>query len=199
MPEPPPGEAELRALASKFKVTEGQVLTWLSFAPVGDRREGLRRSLELLAALRKLDPKGSVVTAYQAENPGAIPPDVASLGGRLASRLDSGVLSASDAARDLFARVTPDNLNELLSEPLTAQVDSRGNRFGLGHWATMLCTTYGRHATSTGLADRVGTGNKVTVSVGQCPLCQEYGGEVTVGVDRLPPYHMSCSCTASAA
>ena len=59
--------------------------------------------------------------------------------------------------------------------------------------------TYGRHAGSRGLADAIGTGNTVTISVGQCELCAKHAGQAVIGRDPLPPFHVSCTCVASAA
>jgi len=44
-------------------------------------------------------------------------------------------------------------------------------------------------------------GERVEVHVmgaGECGLCQGFAGEAVVGTDPLPPYHPSCTCTASA-
>ena len=78
-------------------------------------------------------------------------------------------------------------------------VEARGNRWALGAWAAMNCTTIGRQATSRGVADRVGEGGRVTIDVGNCEWCQSHAGEAVIGQDPLPPFHPSCSCTASAA
>jgi hypothetical protein len=37
------------------------------------------------------------------------------------------------------------------------------------------------------------------IDVGECELCKGFAGEVVVGTDPLPPFHPSCTCTASAA
>ncbi len=44
----------------------------------------------------------------------------------------------------------------------------------------------------------VGAGAKVVVDVSECGYCQEFAGEAVVGEDPLPPFHPSCTCTASA-
>ena len=83
--------------------------------------------------------------------------------------------------------------------PLTAAIDRQGNRWALGSWREMNCTTYGRHATSRGLAQRVGDGGRVNINVGMCGWCQSHAGEAVIGEEPLPPYHPSCSCVASRA
>ena len=59
--------------------------------------------------------------------------------------------------------------------------------------------TIGRQATSRGVTDAVGEGGKVSITTGECDYCAEHDGEAIIGVDPLPPYHPSCTCTASAA
>jgi hypothetical protein len=39
----------------------------------------------------------------------------------------------------------------------------------------------------------------VIIDVGECGYCQEFAGEAIVGEDPLPPFHPSCTCTASPA
>jgi hypothetical protein len=199
MPEPPEGEAELRDLAQRFMRAEGYVLAMLAEAATGDRTWTTRQALERLAALRLLDFSAPVVAAYLAEHPKGHADAVRDLAGSLAKRLDGGATTAADGVRDAFTRVTRENLEELLASPLTAAIDARGTRWGLGHWAEMNTTTIGRTATSRGLAHRVGEGNTVTINVGQCGWCREHGGDAVIGQDPLPPYHPSCSCVAAAA
>jgi hypothetical protein len=199
MPELPEGERDLRDLALAFARAEGFVLVMLGEAAVGDRHRITKMALEKLASLRLLDHGGPVVTAYLHEHPMGSADAVADLAGSLAKRLDSGAKTAADGVRDSFRKVTKHNLEELLMSPLTAAVDRGGNRWALGHWAEMNCTTLGRQATSRGLSDRVGRGGMGTVSVGQCGWCQQHGGEAIIGQRPLPPYHPSCSCVASAA
>jgi hypothetical protein len=43
-----------------------------------------------------------------------------------------------------------------------------------------------------------GDGAKVVVDIGECGYCQEFAGEAVVSEDPLPPFHPSCTCTASA-
>jgi hypothetical protein len=198
MPEPPEGEAELRDLAYQFAYAEGSVATLLGEA-VLDRTRSTKLALEKLAALRLLDFKTPLVAAYLAEHPQGKPGAVRDLGGALAKRLDSAAKTAADGVRSSFARVTKDNFEELLEHPTTAAIDRSGNHWSLGHWAEVHCSTYGRHATSRGLADRVGHGGRVVVHVGQCSWCQSHSGEGLVGEIALPPYHPNCHCTASAA
>jgi hypothetical protein len=140
-----------------------------------------------------------VVSAYLHELPEGRPGAVADLAGSLALRLDRGAKTAADGVRDSIRRVTKDNVGELLMSPLTAAIDRGGTSWALGDWAEMNCLTIGRHASSRGLAHRVGDGGKVTVNVGRCARCQSHAGEAVIGQDALPPYHPSCSCTASAA
>ena len=83
--------------------------------------------------------------------------------------------------------------------PLTAAIDTSGTRWALGSWAEMNTLTIGRHASSRGLAHRVGHGHTVTINVGRCQLCQSHAGEAVIGEAVLPPFHPSCSCVASAA
>jgi hypothetical protein len=63
----------------------------------------------------------------------------------------------------------------------------------------MNAATIGRQATTRGLVNASGAGAKLIVDVGECAFCQEFAGEATVGEDPLPPFHPSCTCTASAA
>jgi hypothetical protein len=198
MPEPPEGEAELRELAGQFMHAEGYVLALVGEAAVGNRRRITAMALERLAALRLLDLRGPVVAAYLAEHEMGHPDAVTDLAGSLAKRLDSGARTAADGVRDTFARVTTESLEKLLDSPLTAAVDARGNHWQLGAWAAMNTATIGRTATSRGLAHAVGDGGRVIVNVGQCGWCQSHAGEGVIGEVALPPYHPSCSCTASA-
>jgi hypothetical protein len=200
MPEPPPGERDLQDLALRFARAEGYVwLGLLGEAVVGDRRATTALALRELAALRRLDLKQPVVTAYLHEHPRGRPDAVRDLAGSLAHRLDSGASTAADGVRDAFARVTPDNVADLVESPLTAAVDARGTRWPLGAWAAMNCTTIGRQATSRGLTDSVGEGHTVTVNVGDCSWCQSHAGDAVIGQDPLPPFHPNCSCVATAA
>jgi hypothetical protein len=199
MPELPEGERELQDLALQFARAEGYVLALFSMAATGDRAVAAKLAVERLAALRLLDLRAPVVAAYLAEHPKGRADAVRDLAGSLAKRLDQGARTASDGVHDAFRRVTKDNLEELLSSPLTAAVDARGNHWGLASYAAMNTLTIGRTATSRGLADRIGEGGTVTVSTGECGWCQEHGGEGLIGEIALPPFHPSCSCVASAA
>lgn len=195
----PPGEADLRDLALRFQRAEGQVLGGLSGAATGDRPAATRRALEALAALRALDLRAPVVTAYLTEHPEGRPDAVRDLAGSLAHRLDTGAQTAADGVRDTYRKVTPDNIAEITAEATLAHVDQRGTRWALGAWAEMNTTTIGRQATSRGLTDRVGEGGRVIVEVSGCSYCAEYEGEAIIGQDPLPPFHPNCTCVASAA
>jgi hypothetical protein len=81
---------------------------------------------------------------------------------------------------------------------VVAHVDDRGTRWTISSWAEMNTATIGRHASSRGLADAVEAGGKVIIDAGECGLCQGFAGEAVVGTDPLPPFHPSCTCTASA-
>jgi hypothetical protein len=199
MPKPPTGEADLRRLAERFQRAEGYILGTLSTAVTGDRRQATTRALEVLAALRLLDLKAPVVTAYLTEHPKGRPDAVRDLAGSLAKRLDQGARTAADGVHEAFAHVTKDNLDEMLTSAVTAAVDQRGNRWSLGRWATMQTQTLGRQATSRGLTDSLGDGGLVTINTGTCSWCRSHGGDVIIGESPLPPYHPSCSCTASRA
>ena len=198
MPALPDGEQELQDLALQFAGAEGYVLAMLAEAATGDRTWATKWALAKLAALRLLDAEQPVVVAYLAEHPKGHADAVRDLAGALAKRLDQGAKTAADGVRDSFRKVTKDNADELLMSPLTAAIDTSGNRWALGSWTSMNTLTIGRHATSRGLAERLGHGHNVTVRVGQCRLCQAHSGDATIGQDPLPPYHPSCSCVAGA-
>ncbi len=117
----------------------------------------------------------------------------------MAVKLDRGALTAQTHARRAISTVTTENLDRVVDDSVTAQVDARGTRWALGHWAAMTTATIGRQASSRGIASAAGDGGRVVVDVGECSYCQEFAGEVTVGLDPLPPFHPSCTCTASAA
>jgi hypothetical protein len=63
----------------------------------------------------------------------------------------------------------------------------------------MNTTTIGRQATTRGVVDAVGDGAKLIVEVSGCSYCETFAGEAVAGEDPLPPFHPSCTCTASAA
>jgi hypothetical protein len=197
MPSPPAGEADLRGLAQRYLVAEGQILGYLGEAANGDQRAALAETLALLGILRRLDARAPVVRAYLAEHPEGRPDRVKDLAGSLAIRLDRGAQTAADGARQAFMRVNPDNLDEMSSMATLAAIDARGTGWSLGRWAEMNATTIGRQATSRGVTDSVGEGNTVTVNVGDCDWCASHAGEATIGVDALPPFHPNCSCVAS--
>jgi hypothetical protein len=199
MPDLPPGEHDLRDLALRFAQAEGYVLTLLRKAATGDRIASTKHALSTLAALRLLDHRAPVVSAYMHEHPMGRPDAVRDLAGSLARRLDTGAQVAADSVRTTFAKVTTDTVDEHTAAAVTAAVDTRGTRWPLGAWAAMNCTTIGRQATSRGVADREGDGGRVTVNVGDCEWCQSHAGDAIVGTDALPPFHPSCSCVVTVA
>ena len=69
MPTPPPGEAKLRTLGERFARAEGAISVGLAEAAIGDRRRYMTQALEELAALRRLDHRKPVITAYLHEHP----------------------------------------------------------------------------------------------------------------------------------
>jgi hypothetical protein len=196
-PAPPEGEADLRALAEEFMGAEGTILSLLASAAAGrERGRFTELALRALIALRSLDFRRPVFTAYAYQNPDGTPAAVQDLADGLALRLDRGVVTASDGVRDSFRRVTPDNLSDLTMSPLTAAIDSSGHPWALGSWAQMNTSTSGRHATSRGLADWLGPGYRIQVKVGRCQLCARHAGYGHIGETRLPPFHPNCSCVA---
>jgi hypothetical protein len=197
MPAPPPGEQKLRDHALRFTQAEGAVLALYLDAAHGDRARAIRQAITRLNELRLLDHRTPVATAYLTEHPNGDPSAVRDLAGSLARRLTDAAVTSAATARDRLGRVTDTTLQELLAVPLTAAVDQRGNRWALGHWAAMNCTTIGRQATSRGLTDRLGEGHHVTVSTGTCSWCKTHGGDIVIGEAPLPP--PNCSCVASAA
>jgi hypothetical protein len=52
------------------------------------------------------------------------------------------------------------------------------------------------HGSATAIVLR--SGSRTGISAGQCGWCRDHSGDAVIGVDPLPPYHPSCSCTASA-
>jgi hypothetical protein len=150
MPSPPAGEVDLRGLAQRYLVAEGQILGYLGEVANGDQRAALAETLALLGILRRLDARAPVVRAYLAEHPEGRPDRVKDLAGSMAIRLDQGAQKAADTARRAFMRVNPDNLDEMSSMPTLAAIDARGTRWSLGRWAEMQTATIGRQATSRG-------------------------------------------------
>jgi hypothetical protein len=203
MPEPPEGEAALRALARRFEEAEQRIRGLAGAAINGDRRGLLTAALAILVALRQLDFRRPVITAYveaftAVGNGGDLRPPK-DLARSLAQKLDRGAQRASAGASEAFSRVREDNLKEMADMAVLAHVDERGTSWSLGRWGTMNTETIGRQATSRGLADAVGEGGRVTVHVGECEWCQSHAGEAIVGKDPIPPYHPSCSCTVTPA
>jgi hypothetical protein len=205
MPAEPPGEADLRALSERFAQAEARIRALLARAPNGDRRALLIEALGLLVALGREDARGPVATAYLVafrEVAGlalARRAVVEDLAGPLALKLERGAQRASAGARDAFRTVTEETVDERALDAVTAHVGKDGTRWPLGAWAVMNTETIGRQATTRGLVDAVGNGGKLIVDVGECGYCQDFAGEAVVGEDPLPPFHPSCTCTASAA
>jgi hypothetical protein len=199
MPDPPKGETDLRTLAERYERAESQIREFIALAVKGDKRTLLKAALQTLIVVRKLPARGPVVTAYLAEHPFGTSTAVDDLAGSLAKRLDDAVRRAQAGSRRAFRHATEENLEELSHEAVTAHEQPDGTRWTLGGWATMNTLTLGRQATSRGLTHAVGEGGRVTVHVGECGWCREHAGEGTIGQIALPPYHPSCSCTATAA
>jgi len=199
VPEPPPGERGLRTLADRYVRAEASVLLRLGEAVTGDRREPTREALELLAALRGLDSRGPVFDAYLAAHPRGTRRAVADLAGSLAKKLDRAVVSASDAARQAFGRVTAENLQEVMEVALTAVVDERGTQWTMGRYAEMTTVTIGRVATSRGVANRAGPNGRVVIDAGECAFCQQFAGTYPAAGAPMPPFHPHCTCVASPA
>jgi hypothetical protein len=199
MPEPPDGEADLRDLSANFQRAERYCSALLVEAATGARHTPTKLALARLADLRRLDLKQPVASAYLHQHPKGRPDAVRDLAGSLAKRLDNGAQVASDSVRTSFKAVTPDNIDEHITAAVVAAVDARGIRWSLGRWADMNTQTLGRQATSRGVADRAGQGRTVTIDAGECAYCQEFAGDAVIGQDPLPPYHPTCSCTATAA
>jgi hypothetical protein len=198
MPEPPPGEADLRTLARRYERAENQIRELVARAPAGDRRPLLLTALEILIVLRTLDSRGPIVRAYLAENgPFGDTGAVTDLAGKLAKRLDDGVRRAQAGSRRAFRFVTTDNLDEMTEEAVTAHEQPDGTRWSLGRWSTMQTSTLGRQATSRGLANSMGEGGQFVVQGPRCKLCQTlFEGVLEVGKDRMPPAHPHCDCLA---
>jgi hypothetical protein len=199
MPEAPAGEARLRELAQRFTRAEGQILKFLANATNGGRTAALTEALAILNALRLLDARTPVALAYLHEHPQGNPTRVRDLARSLAQRLDHAARTATKNARIAFGAVDADNLDEMAITAVLATVDRRGTRWSLGRWAEMNCQTLGRQATSRGITDREGEGGHLTINTGDCAWCQSHAGDAIIGTDPLPPYHPSCSCTATAA
>ncbi|HEY6775212.1 MAG TPA: hypothetical protein VI122_01760 [Thermoleophilaceae bacterium] len=198
MPEPPEGEADLRTLARRYEVAERGIRDLLARAPsAADRGSLLKAALLLLVALRRLDARTPIRTAYLHEHRFGDPEAVADLAEVLHQRLDNGAQRASVGARRAFRMATEDNLEELELEAVTAHEQPDGRRWSLGHWAGMQIATSGRQSTSRGFADNVGEGGGFVVQGTKCVLCRTlFDGVKVVGRDRLPPGHPGCDCLA---
>ena len=211
MPEPPSGEADLRALSERFSYAERRIraLVVQSVESVR-RRTNLNEALDLLASLRREDFRGPVETAYKSARetassagvrarPARSKAKVDDLARSLHLKLDRGVRTVEANVRRVIPSITPDNLDRLGDEAVTAHVDRSGSFWTLGAWASMNTATIGRQASSRGIVDGAGHGSKLEIDVGECGYCQEFAGEAVAGVDPLPPFHPSCTCTAGAA
>jgi hypothetical protein len=202
MPDPPRGERELRALSERFREAEQRIRALVARAPEGDRQALLVAVIAILIALRRLDLGGPAITAYlaafRAVRRGGRAEAADDLSRSLASKLDRGAQTVQGNAREAFRTVTAENVEEVADEAVTAYVDERGTRWTISSWAQMNTETLGRRASTRGLADAVGPGEKVKVKVGACGWCQTFAGDAVVGQDPLPPFHPSCRCVASA-
>lgn len=198
MPEPPPGEDDLGALARRFEDVERRVRALIARAPEGDRRKLLTEALNLLVALRREDFRGPVISAYLAFKRGGDAGAVADLAGSLAKKLDRAAQTASANAREAFTKVTQDNVEELANAGVVAHEDDRGTRWALASYAALQTATLGRAASSRGVRDS--KPKTVTIEVSGCPYCQEFEGTYAIAeVPGWPPFHPSCTCVASAA
>ena len=219
MPEPPPGEADLRALAERFSEAETRIRALVARSVEGSRRDNLTEALDLLGALRGEDFRGPVGRAYevarrdgaskvvrarsapQRESRRARPEaKVDDLARSLHRKLDRGIQTVEANVRKAIPKVTADNLEEMTAFAVTAYIDRGRTLWTLSSWAAMTTETIGRQASSRGTIDGVGKGRKVVVDVGECELCNSlFSGELVVGEDPLPPGHPGCTCVASAA
>ena len=173
------------------------MLALLAEAATGDRHSTTKQALSILAALRLLDLKGPVPSAYIHEHPRGRPDRVRDLASSLARRPDRDAQVAADSVRATFRVVTPDTIENHSPAAVTAAVDRAGNHWALGAWAAMQTTTLGRQASTRGVVDREGEGHTVTINAGDCTYCQEFGGEAVIGKDPLPPFHPNCSCVVT--
>ena len=199
MPSPPSGETDLRALARRFEDVERRVRALVAEAPDGDRRALVIEAMRMLAALRREDLRGPVITAYlhafETVRGGELtkPDDLAA---SLHRKLDRAIQRAFTSASDAITKVTADNVDERATAAVAAHRDASGAWWTLGPYAAMTTSTIGRQATTRGLTDAVGTGGKVMVEATGCDYCESFEGEATVGADPLPPFHPSCQCVA---
>ncbi len=195
-PMPPPGERQLRDLASVYQRTEAEILRLLAQATSGDRRALLTQAVGLLADLRRLDHRAPITAAYQAEHPPGDPTRVHDLAASLQQRLRRATTTSTAGSNHAFRNITTDNTDDMTVRAITAHVDVRGTRWTIGHYSAMQATTLGRIATSRGVTDNAGPGNTVQIIVGGCGYCQGFEGEAIIGQDPMPPFHASCSCYA---
>ncbi len=205
MPAPPPGEADLQALAARFGELERRIRVSVAKAPTGNRRSLAGDVLRFVADLRHELAQGAareaVLAAYldalRRAGGGARAGTVRDLARSLHLRLDRALVSVREAAPEAIRTVTDDNLEQALEGALVAHEDARGTRWALGAWAAMNCATTGRAASSRGVIDA--KPRQVVIEVSGCSYCQEFEGIYAIEeVPGWPPFHPSCSCVAAA-
>src|SRR4051794_25641153 len=135
MPALPPGEAQLQKLGERFTGADAAIGGWLAEAAIGDPRRDITQTLEEVPRPRRPGHRGPVVAAYLAEHPEGRASAVKDLADGLALKLDQGAVSAADAVRQTFPKVTPDNIAEMAEKTAIAHVDRRGAEWSLGWWA----------------------------------------------------------------
>jgi hypothetical protein len=87
---------------------------------------------------------------------------------------------------------------EVVEKAVMAHTDARGTRWSLGAWGSMNTATIGRQASSRGTRDALHPAARVVITVGECGFCQAFAGEYSAEDAPWPPFHPSCTCTASA-
>jgi hypothetical protein len=105
---------------------------------------------------------------------------------------------AAASVREAIKKVTTENIEDMMNLGVTAHEDARGAKWSLGAYAEMNCSTIGRAASSRAIIDS--KPREVTIEVSGCSYCQEFEGTYPFGdIPGWPPFHPSCTCTASAA
>jgi hypothetical protein len=200
MPNPPAGEAQLRALAAQYESVDSVIRGLIREAGLGGPRHAmLIEALSLLIAARRTDVSAAVLAAYLHQHPRGHESAVSDVAASLATRLYRGAQVTADSTKAAFKAVTAENIEEMAAAAVVAHVDRRGTSWSLGRWATMNTQTIGRTASSRGVADEVGEGGKIAIQIGECQLCHELFNEDSVVGDPMPPGHPGCTCTASPA
>jgi hypothetical protein len=199
MPAPPEGEGQLRQLAQRFADAEARIRDLVREAVKGNKRDLLAEALAILIALRQLDIRRPVTSAYVVAfvavgNGGELrtPTDLAR---SLHLKLDQAAATASERSRVAFRRATVDNLEEMSLEAVTADVDRQGKRWPLGAYAEMQALTIGRHASSRGTLDAVGPTGFVKVSDHntKSEVCKPLEGKTYKATEApQPPFHPHC-------